>query len=195
MNNLNKSIKQNIQNPAKQSLSGQKEEILSLLASYSKTLTILDQYDKGELKEAKGSKGKFFLAYNDCVKVITEIKRELAKKGEASELFGNERDGSFEGIVKGIYQTFGSKELYTTLEIKAAHLLYLIIKDHPFSDGNKRSASFLFVYFLHKNNALYREYGEKKIDDNALIALVLLLAESNPKEKDVMIALITQLLK
>ena len=179
----------------KELLVGQESEILNLLAIYAKTLTILDDYDKGELREAKGGKGKFVLTYEESLKVIVEIKRELIAKKEASELFGNERDGSFEGIIRGLCQTFGGKELYTTLEIKAAHLLYLTIKDHPFSDGNKRTASFLFVYFLDKNNALYREYGEKKINDNTLVTLALLIAESDPKEKGVMVALITQLLK
>jgi len=176
-------------------LKDQGKDILDLLSSYSKTLTILDEYDKGELRTAKGEKGKSVLEYADCARVIKEIKKELTEKNEAGDLFGNERDGTFAGIVKGLYQTFGGKELYTTLEIKAAHILYLIIKDHPFSDGNKRIGSFLFVYFLDKNNALYRETGEKKINDNALAALALLVAESNPNEKDQMVALITQLLK
>ena len=99
-----------------------------------------------------------------------------------------------EGIIKGLYQTFAKKELYKSVEGKAAHLLYFIIKDHPFVDGNKRVASFLFVYFLDKNNYLYRKNGEKKINDNALTALALLVAESNPKEKDQMVDLIKQLL-
>lgn len=171
------------------------QDILDLLSSYSKTLTILDEYDKGELKQIKGGKTKFVLDYNESVRVILATKKELISRGEGSDLFGNERDGSFGGIIKGLYQTFGGKELYPTLEVKAAHILYLIIKDHPFSDGNKRVGSFLFVYFLDKNNALYRDSGEKKINDNALAALALLIAESNPNEKDQMIALITQLLK
>ena len=179
----------------KEMLVGQEKDILDLLSSYSKTLKILNEYDKGELKELKGKKGKFILSYEDCKRIVKEVKRELIEKGEASELFGNERDGSFSGIIKGLYQTFGGKELYTTLEIKAAHILYLIIKDHSFIDGNKRVGSFLFVYFLDKNNALYRESGEKKINDNALIALALLIAESNPQEKNQMVALVTQLLK
>ncbi len=179
----------------KELLSGQGKEILDLLGSYAKTLTLLDEYDRGELSSAKGTKGKFVISYEHCLEVIIEVRNELANKGEASELFGCERDGSFGGIIKGLYQTFGGKELYSTLEIKAAHILYLIIKDHPFSDGNKRMGSFLFVYFLDKNNALYREHGEKKINDNALASLALLIAESDPNEKDQMIALITQLLK
>lgn len=176
-------------------LAGQEKEILDLLGIYTKTLTILDEYDKGVLREAKGAKGKFILEYQECVKVIVKIKCELIAKKEAGDLFGAKRDGMFEGIIKGLYQTFSGQELYKTLESKAAHLLYLTIKDHPFSDGNKRIASFLFVYFLDKNNALYRPGGEKKINDNALAALALLIAESDPTEKDQMIALITQLLK
>lgn len=179
----------------KELLTGQGGEILSLLASYAKTLTILDEYDKGTLREARGAKGTFVLTYEESKRVIAEVKRRLAGKNEAGELFGNEKDESFAGVIRGLYQTFGGQELYKTLESKAAHLLYLIIKDHSFSDGNKRSASFLFVYFLDKNNALYRDGGEKKINDNALASLALLVAESDPKEKDQMIALITQLLQ
>ena len=179
----------------KELLTGQEGEILSLLASYAKTLTILDEYDKGTLREAKGGKGAFVLTYEESRRVIAEVKRELIAKKETGELFGNEKDDSFKGIVRGLYQTFGGQELYKTLESKAAHLLYLTIKDHSFSDGNKRSASFLFVYFLDKNNALCRASGEKKINDNALVALALLVAESDPNEKDQMIALITQLLR
>ena len=176
-------------------LAEQGGEILSLLASYARTLTILDEYDKGTLREARGVKGAFVLTYEESRRVINEVKKELIAKKEAGELFGNEKDASFKGVVSGLYQTFGGQELYKTLESKAAHLLYLVIKDHSFSDGNKRSASFLFVYFLDRNNALYRQSGEKKINDNALAALALLVAESNPAEKDVMIALITQLLQ
>ncbi len=182
----------------KELLIGQENEILSLLALYSKTLTILDAYDKGtirEANEAKGGKGIFVLEYEDAIRVVADIKRELVAKKEASEIFGNQKDNSFEGIIRGLYQTFGRAELYRTLESKAAHLLYLTIKDHPFYDGNKRTASVLFIYFLDRNNALYRESCERKINDNALVALALLVALSDPREKEVMIALITQLLR
>lgn len=179
----------------KELLSGEAEKILSLLADYAKTLTVLDEYDRGKIQKAKGSKGKFKITYELSLEVIAQIKKELAAKNEAGGLFGAQREHYFEGIIKGLYQSFGGKELYPELEIKAANLLYLIIKDHPFSDGNKRIASFLFVYFLDKNNALYRDTGEKKINDNALAALALLVAESEPKEKDQMVALITQLIK
>ena len=178
----------------KELLNGQAGEILNLLSDYSKTLTILEQYDKGQLKESKGGKTKFVLKYDDCLKIIAELKKELVLKKEASDLFGNERDGSFEGIIKGLYQSFGGKELYSSIEDKASHLLYFIIKDHPFSDGNKRSAAFLFVYFLDKTNFLFKKSGERKINDNALVALALLVAESDPKEKDVMVKIIKNLI-
>ncbi|MBI2463551.1 virulence protein RhuM/Fic/DOC family protein [Candidatus Peregrinibacteria bacterium] len=179
----------------KELLRGQETEILNLLADYSKTLSLLEQYDKGKLEEEKGKKTKFVLRYDDCVKIIAELKKELIAKKEASDLFGQERDGSFEGIIKGLYQTFGKKELYQTIEDKASHILYLIIKDHPFSDGNKRSAAFLFVYFLDKSDYLFKKSGERKINDNALTALALLIAESDPKDKEVMIKIIKNLLE
>ena len=178
----------------KELLSGQAGEILNLLSDYSKTLTILEQYDKGQLKESKGGKTKFVLKYDDCLKIIAELKKELVMKKEASDLFGNERDGSFEGIIKGLYQSFGGKELYPSIEDKASHLLYFIIKDHPFSDGNKRSAAFLFVYLLDKTNFLFKKSGERKINDNALVALALLVAESDPKEKETMVKIVKNLL-
>ena len=175
-------------------LEGQEAEILSLLADYSKTLSLLEQYDAGALEDKKGQKTKFILRYDNCVKIIGEIKKELNAKKEAGDLFGQERDGSFEGIIKGLYQTFGGKELYPAIEDKAAHLLYLIIKDHPFSDGNKRTASFLFVYFLDRSRYLFKKSGERKINDNALVTLALLIAESEPKEKEVMVRLVKNLI-
>ncbi|MCL5004747.1 MAG: virulence RhuM family protein, partial [Patescibacteria group bacterium] len=178
----------------KELLVGQEKEILNLLADYSKTLTLLQQYDAGKLKEKKGIRAKFGLIYKNCLKIIFELKKELIAKKEAGDLFGQERGENFEGIIKGLYQTFGGKELYPTIEDKASHILYLIIKDHPFSDGNKRTASFLFVYFLDKSNYLFRKSGERKINDNALVALALLIAESDPKEKETMIKIIKNLI-
>jgi len=174
-------------------LTGQEQEILNLLANYSKTLTLLEQYDKEKLSLIKKAKGKFVLKYEDAINVIDKIKKDLISKNEASDLFGQENSDRFKGILGSIYQTFSRKELYPSLEEKAAHLLYFIIKDHPFVDGNKRIASFLFVYFLDKNNFLYRKTGEKKINDNALTALALLIAISDPMEKDKLIKIITNL--
>lgn len=175
-------------------LQGQAGEIINLLSDYAKTLSTLEQYDKDQIKDIHGTKSKFILNYEDCQKIIREIKKELITKNEAQDLFGSERGGSFAGIIRGLYQTFGGNELYPAIEDKASHLLYLTIKDHPFSDGNKRTASFLFVYYLDKSDYLYKKSGEKKINDNALTALALLVAESNPKEKDVMIKIIKTLL-
>jgi prophage maintenance system killer protein len=175
-------------------LKGQ-EELLYLLADYSKTLSLLEQYDKGALKEIKGEKSKFVLTYDYCLDIISEITKELISKKEAGDIFGIEINHKFESLVKNLYQTFGGQELYKSIEEKAANFLYLSIKDHPFIDGNKRIASFLFICFLDKNNYLHRENGERKVNDNALTTLALLVAESDPKEKDQMIALITQLIK
>ncbi len=176
-------------------LKGQEKEILNLLSDYSKTLSLLEKYDKSKLKVGKGRKAKFVLEYKDCLNIVFELKNNLIAKKEASDIFGSEVGHKFESVAKNIYQTFGGKELYQSIENKAAHLLYFAIKDHPFVDGNKRIGSFLFVYFLDKNNYLFRESGERKINDNALVALALLVATSDPKEKNQMIALITQLLK
>ncbi|MCM8832084.1 MAG: type II toxin-antitoxin system death-on-curing family toxin [Candidatus Omnitrophica bacterium] len=178
-----------------QLLVGQEKEILNLLVSYSRTLTLLEQYDKGKVSLIKKEKDKFILEYDEVKEIIQEIKKELIDKKEASELFGRETEGKFKAILGNIYQTFGKKELYPSLEEKAAHLLYFTVKDHPFVDGNKRMASFLFVYFLDKNNYLYRPTGEKKINDNALTALTLLIAISEPKDKEILIKIITNLLE
>jgi len=126
--------------------------------------------------------------------IIDKIKTELIVKKEAGGFFGQETDKRFEGIIRGLYQIFGSNKLYPTIENKAAHLLYFTIKDHPFVDGNKRIASFLFVYFLDRNDYLYRKNGEKKINDNALIALSLLIAISDPKDKDILIKIVSNLI-
>jgi len=176
-------------------VAGQEKEILSLLADYSKTLTLLEQYDTEKIVLSKNGKSGFVLNYFDLEKIITSIKIDLINKKEASEFFGQENGKKLRGLMGAIYQTFDKKELYPSIEEKAAHLLYFIIKDHPFIDGNKRVASFLFVYFLDKNKYLYRETGEKKINDNGLAALALLIAISNPKEKDKLIKIITNLIK
>lgn len=176
-------------------LQGQEKEILNLLADYSKTLSLLEQYDKNKLKAEKGAKAGFVLEYENCLGIIAELKKNLMAKKEAADIFGYEVGNKFESAVKNLYQTFGAKELYKSIEDKASHLLYLTIKDHPFTDGNKRIGSFLFVYFLDKNNYLFRKGGERKINDNALTALALLVAESDPREKEQMVALIMQLIK
>lgn len=175
-------------------LAGQEQEIFNLLANYSRTLTLLEQYDKEKLSLIKNTKGKFILKYEEAINVISKIKKDLIAKKEASDFFGRENSDKFKGILGNIYQTFDRKELYPSLEEKSAHLLYFIIKDHPFVDGNKRIASFLFVYYLDKNDFLYRSTGEKKINNNTLTALAILIAISDPSEKDKLIKIITNLL-
>ena len=176
-------------------LAGQEQEILDLLSSYSKTLTLLEQYDKEKVALVKNGKGKFILTYEDVLKVINALKNELVTKEEAGEFFGIENSDKLKGIVGNLYQTFDKKELYFSIEEKAAHLLYFIIKDHPLVDGNKRTGAFLFVYFLDRNNYLYKESGERKINDNALTALALLIAVSDRQEKDKLVKIVTNLLK
>jgi death-on-curing family protein len=175
-------------------LVGQEQEILSLLSLYSKTLTLLEQYDKDKINLAKRAKGKCVFQYDEAKKLIDKIKKDLIAKNEASDLFGQENENRLGAILKNIYQTFDGKELYPSLEEKAAHILYLVVKDHPFVDGNKRIGSFLFIYYLNRNDYLYKENGEKKINDNALTALALLISVSDPKEKDKLIEIITNLL-
>ncbi|MFA5574446.1 MAG: Fic family protein [Brumimicrobium sp.] len=114
---------------------------------------------------------------------------------EATNLFGNQKDNSFEGILKSVLQTFDNQYLYPTIEEQAAHLLYFIIKNHPFTDGNKRIGAFIFVWFLEKNSHLLKNTGERKINDNALTALALFVAQSNPEDKELMVQLICNLIK
>lgn len=117
------------------------------------------------------------------------------RKNEATELFANPRsENVLEGIFGNIYQTFGGQELYPTLEEKASNLLYFIVKNHPFTDGNKRSGAFLFIVFLVKNKILFDEHGDRKINDRALVAITLLIAESDPKQKDLMVKLVMNLI-
>ena len=173
---------------------GQEKEILTLLHTYTKTLSLLEGYDKSSIEDFSGKNSDYELTYDEVKVVLKEVKSSLMKKGEATELFANEKADELAGIVGNLYQTFGGDELYPSIEDKASHLLYFIIKDYPFSDGNKRSASFLFIYFLDKCDYLYKESGEKKINENALTTLTLLVASSNPKEKDILIKLIKHLL-
>jgi prophage maintenance system killer protein len=173
---------------------GQEKEILSLLHTYTKTLSLLESYDKSSIEDFNGNHSEYILSCEEAKKVILQLKNELIKKREASKLFGHEKANELSSIIGNLYQTFDGKELYPSIEDKATHLLYLIIKDHPFNDGNKRTAAFLFIYFLDKCNYLYKANGEKKINENALTTLTLLVASSDPKEKEILIKLIKHLL-
>lgn len=170
--------------------------LLSIITGYAKSWILLQKYDNKDINLiSRGlSKPAGQIRYGEAKKAIDLLKEDLINKKEASELFGIERESALEGILESIHQTFGGKELYPSIEEKAAHVLYFIIKDHPFVDGNKRIGSFLFILFLHKNNYLFKSTGETKINDNTLVAIALLIAESKPKEKETMIALISNLL-
>jgi len=173
---------------------GNEKELLGLLKNYTKTLSLLENYDKSTIDDFSGNNSEYRLTYIEVKKVLEKVKEKLMKKGQATKLFANEKENELDGIINNLYQTFAGDELYPSIEDKASHLLYFIIKDHPFNDGNKRSASFLFVYFLDKCDYLYKSNGEKKINDNALTTLTLLVASSNPKEKDLIIRLVKHLI-
>ena len=168
--------------------------LLDVILNYSRTWTLLQGYDEDTLKiDFVSKEAKFILDSDEAKNYIAQLKNELIKKGEATELFGREKAGEFEGILRNIYQTFGGVDLLESVEEKAANLLYYIIKGHPFNDGNKRIGAFMFILFLSKNNMLYKSNGELKINDNALVALSLMTAKSDPKQKDTIINLIVNI--
>ena len=168
---------------------------VEIISIYAHSWALLQGYDEETLEEVIRTKEqKFILDYDEAKKAIAALKQELMRKGEASELFGREKAGEFRGNLLAIYQSFGGEELLPSVEQKAAHLLYYIVKDHPFSDGNKRIGAYLFVLFLHKNGILYRESGEARINDNALASLTLLVALSDPSQKEIIIRLIMNML-
>ena len=170
--------------------------LLDVILNYSRTWTLLQGYDEDTLKiDFVSKEAKFILDSDEAKNYIAQLKDELIKKGEATELFGREKAGEFEGILRNIYQTFGGVDLLESVEEKAANLLYYIIKGHPFNDGNKRIGAFMFILFLSKNNMLYKSNGELKINDNALVALSLMTAKSDPKQKDTIINLIVNILQ
>ncbi len=165
--------------------------LLKIITDYTYALDILDQYDH-QILEIHGttSRALFEITYKAAMGAIKSLKDKFG----GSTLFGNEKDDSFQGSLAAIYQTFGGRDLYISVEEKAANLLYFVIKNHSFSDGNKRIAAFLFVWFLEKNSILYRPDGSKRIADNALVALTLMIAESKPEEKDTMIKVLVNLI-
>jgi prophage maintenance system killer protein len=176
-------------------LEGYEKELLKIIADYANTWFVLNAYDKDDLKIQDTSKGPAkVLDYGSLQKSILAFKNRLMAKKEAGDLFGKEVGGKFQAVLGSIGQTFGGKDLYPSLEEKAAHLLYFCIKDHPFADGNKRIGSLIFLLFLIENNFLMNKKGERKINDTALTALALLVAESKPSDKDAMVKLIVNLI-
>lgn len=163
------------------------KQVLSVIEKFNTALDLLDDYDHQTMKKPTGSKAVYVLDYNECRKVINEM-----KFASDSDLFGNEKDDSFKGSIANIYQEFGGVEIYPSLEEKAANLLYFVTKNHSFSDGNKRIAAAMFLYFLDKNNALFLDEAktEKAIADQTLAALTIMIAESQPAEKEMMISVV-----
>lgn len=169
--------------------------LLDILTHYTKSFVLLNQYDSQSVKTAGLSENiTYEIQYAEAKQAIVELKKQLLLKNEATALFGNEKDDSFKSSLSSIVQTFGGQYLYASIEEQAAHLLYFVIKNHSFSDGNKRIGAFLFVWFLEKNKHRFKKSGEVKINDNGLTAIALLVAQSKPDEKDLMIQLIISLI-
>jgi prophage maintenance system killer protein len=160
-------------------------QVLSVIERYSTALNLLDAYDHQSLQRPTGTNAVYVLSYEECRSVIDRM-----RFGDESELFGKEKDDSFKGSIGNIYQSFGGQEIYPTLEEKAANLLYFVTKNHSFFDGNKRIAATIFLYFLDCNGILYDEQGNKLLDDHTLVALTIMIAESRPEEKEMMISVI-----
>lgn len=164
------------------------KEILKVIGNYSKALDLLDDYDHRTLVKPKGNDSKKRIKYDDCLDIISKL-----KFNEKSDIFAIEKDRGLEAIIGDIYLTFDGNDVYKSVEEKASNFLYMIVKNHVFVDGNKRIAATMFIYFLNFYDILYKD-GKQVIDNNALASLTLMIAESNPKEKEVIIDLIMNFL-
>ena len=172
-------------------LSAEAKGLAQVISEYTRALDILDDFDHERLKAPKGKKrSKYKMTYDEARAVIQAMK----EKFKDSDIVGQEKDKSFQSSIGAIYQSAGGKDAYPAIEEKAAHLLYFVTKNHSFIDGNKRIAAALFVCFLERNGILYRKNGSRIIDDNALVALTLMIASSNPKEKDMLVKVIMNLI-
>ena len=165
------------------------QQVLDVVKRYTHALDLLDSYDHQTLEKPDGARSAYVLTYDECRRFIDSM-----KFSETSDLFGNEKDDSFKGTIGAIYQGFGGVEIYPSVEEKAANLLYFIVKNHSFSDGNKRIAAALFLYFLDKCGVLFDENGDKRLADSTLVALTIMIAESKPEEKETMISLVMNFL-
>ena len=165
--------------------------LFNVISDYVYALDTLDHYDYQSLSIQKTTKEELFRAtYDNAMEAISALKEKFG----GSQWFANEKDDSFKSSIGQIYQTFGGEDLYPSVEEKAAMLLYLVVKNHSFSDGNKRIAAMLFLWFLNNNHVLYAEDGHKRIADNTLVALTLMIAESRTEEKDVMVKVVVNLI-
>ncbi|NOZ75184.1 MAG: virulence protein RhuM/Fic/DOC family protein [FCB group bacterium] len=165
--------------------------IIEVITDYAYALDVLDQYDFKKLSLHKTTKKEYYkLDYEECLRIIQNLKKQFG----GSDIFGIQKDKSFKSSVASIYQSVGGKDAYPSIEEKAAHLLYFVTKNHSFADGNKRIAATLFVYFLNRNKILYRKDGSKRLPDTTLVALTVLIAQSKPEEKDIIIKVIVNLI-
>ena len=168
--------------------------LVEIVSRYTQTFLWLQRYDEGLLDEPLGSNGGTLPSFEQASQSLAQLKQNLMERGEATELFAQPRGNGLESLLGNLDQTVFGEPAYPTVQSKAAHLLYFVVKNHPFADGNKRSGAFLFVDFLHRNNHLLNEHGNPIINDTGLAALTLLVAESNPKQKDTLIRLIMNML-
>jgi death-on-curing family protein len=168
--------------------------LLDIIASYTDSFVTLNRYDTGSLSDTGDTNITYIIDYTEAKSAIVELKSKLLEQSEANDIFGNEKDESFIGILSSIIATFDGIYLYPTIEEQAAHLLYFIIKDHPFTDGNKRIGAFLFIWFLEKNRHRFKNNGEVKINEAGLTTLALLIAQSDPREKEMMVKLVINLI-
>lgn len=164
-------------------------QVLSVIEKYNTALDLLDSYDHQTMERPKGTDTAYVLTYEECREVIAHM-----RFGDESELFGKEKDDSFKGSIGNIYQSFAGQDVYASLEEKAANLLYFVTKNHSFYDGNKRIAATMFLYFLDKNGVLFID-GQKLIEDYTLVALTIMIAESRPEEKEMMVSVVMNCIK
>lgn len=169
--------------------------LLEILSNYTRSFILLNQFDSHTLGTSSLNEDiTYEIQYPEALAAIAELKKQLIEKKEATDLFGNEKDNGFKSSLQSIVQTFGGQYLYPSIEEQAANLLYFVIKNHSFSDGNKRIGAFLFIWFLEKNRHHLKKTGELKINDNGLTALALLVAQSDPAEKEWLVKLIMNLI-
>ena len=174
---------------------GEAKGLLEIITNYTQSFVLLNQFDSNNLEAGIVNENiTYEIKYEEAIATIEELKKQLIAKKEATALFGKQKDASFKGLLGNVVQSFAGEYLYKSIEEQAANLLYFTIKNHPFNDGNKRIGAFLFIWFLEKNKHRFKKSGELKINDNALVAIALLVAQSNPNEKNLMVKLVMNLI-
>lgn len=196
LKNLEKTLALFQKNVIDQASLPEAQGLVEVISGYANTFILLNQFDSERLPINDFNEDiRYQINYVEAKAAIAMLIENLMAKGEATALVGNEKDDSFAGVLGAVVQSFGGEYLYPSIEAQAAHLLYFIIKNHPFSDGNKRIGAFIFIWFLQRNQHHLKQSGELKINDNALAAIALLVAQSDPAQKDLMIHLIMNLIR